>query len=436
MAIRFDASGKSLSRSRLAGAKTVMAWIYISTDRNDYTAFFGLAENEIVSTDSTGTRLLHWDGSLERLGTNLSTGTWYHLAYVSNGDSTSSAFTLYLNGASDISSGARSVATSGATMYLGNDPYGEWLNGRLAHVKIWSANLTQAEIQQEMYTIRPQRFSNLWCWMPTVETGGDRDAEWSGSGNTWTENGTLSDEANPPVSWGSLVWSVPFVAVGGSTQEIAPDTIGSSVTIHAPTIVPGAVTITPDTIESTESVYEPTVTTGAVGVTPDTIESTESVYEPTITTGAVTVAPDAIASMVKFYAPSIVPGARSFTPDTISSAAQVHEPTITPGAATISPNAITSTAQVYEPTVIATGILVPDTIASTAQVHEPTITPGAASIFPDTIASTVQFYEVAILVIAAGRIYRASEESRTSDVPSDNRTCTVTAESRTLVVEE
>ena len=146
MAIRFNASGETLSRSRLAGAKTVLAWIYISTDRNDYTGFFGLSGNEIVATDGTGTRLLHWDGSLERLGTNLSAATWYHLAYVSAGDDITSAFTLYLNGVSDISNGGRSVAVYGATMYLANDEFGEWLNGRLAHVKIWNAALTQAEI--------------------------------------------------------------------------------------------------------------------------------------------------------------------------------------------------------------------------------------------------------------------------------------------------
>jgi len=217
MAIRFNASGESLSRSRLAGAKTVMAWIYISTDRNDYTAFFGMGSNEIVATTGTGTTLLFYDGSIETTGTNLTAGTWYHLAYSSQGDGINDDWAVYLNGATDMSATGRSLASTGTNMYLGNDEYGEWLNGRLAHVKIWNAQLTQAEIQQEMYTIRPQRYANLWCWMPMIETGGSRDSEWSGSGNTWTENGTLSDEAGPPVSWGVAPWVVPFVASGGPT---------------------------------------------------------------------------------------------------------------------------------------------------------------------------------------------------------------------------
>jgi hypothetical protein len=217
MAIRFDASGDSLSRTRLAGAKTVMAWIYIATDRNDYTAFFGLGDNEIVATTTTGTTLLHYDGAAERTGTNLVTGTWYHLAYASAGDDIGNGFTVYLNGVSDITSAGRGGTGTGTNMYLGNDAYSEWLNGRIAHVKIWNAQLTQAEIQQEMYKIQPQRFANLWCWMPMIETGSSRDNEWSGSGNSFAENGTLTDEAGPPVSWGMAPWVVPFVASGGGT---------------------------------------------------------------------------------------------------------------------------------------------------------------------------------------------------------------------------
>lgn len=217
MAIRFDAIPDELSRSRLAGAKTVMAWVYIITDRNSYSAFFGLDENEIVATDSSGTRLMHWDGSVERTGTNLSTGTWYHLAYTSDGDATGNGFAVYLNGVVDISNGARSVAASGATMYLANDPYDEWLYGRMAHIKMWNAALTAAEIQQEIYTIRPQRLTNLWSWLPVIETGTARTNEWSGSGNTWTQGGSVVDEDGPPVAWGSAPWFPSFVASGGPT---------------------------------------------------------------------------------------------------------------------------------------------------------------------------------------------------------------------------
>ena len=138
------------------------AWVYITTDRNDYTVFFGLGSNELIGTGGDGTTLLHYDGTMERTGSNLSTGTWFHLAYVSNGDALANGFTVYLNGAADITYTVRSLTSAGTNMYLGNDEYSEWLNGRMAHVKIWNVALTAAEIQQEMYSSRPQRFTNLW----------------------------------------------------------------------------------------------------------------------------------------------------------------------------------------------------------------------------------------------------------------------------------
>jgi len=238
MAIRFDASGDSLSRARLAGAKTVMAWAYIATDRNDYTVFFGLGSNELIGTDSDGTTLLYYDGATERTGSALSTGIWYHVAYTSNGDDIGNGFTVYLNGASSITSAVRAQTSAGTNMYLGNDQYSEWLNGRLAHVKVWSAALTAAEILQEMHTIRPQRLANLHSWLPMIATGSDRTNEAGGAGNTWTANGTLTDEAGPPVSWGVAPWVVPFVAAGAGALTGAGAATLAGITNAAAAIIP------------------------------------------------------------------------------------------------------------------------------------------------------------------------------------------------------
>lgn len=228
MAIRFDGSGESLSRARLTGAKTLMAWLYISVDRNDYTGLFGLADNEIIALGGDGTTLLAYHGATERTGTNLAAGTWYHLAYASQGDAINDDWVVYLNGVSDISQPAHDQIVTGTTMYLGNDAFSEWFNGRMAHIKIWAAYLTDAEIQQEMYSIVPQRLENLWGWLPAIETGSARTNEWSGAGNTWTANGTLTDEDGPGIAWEVYVpghWLVP--AVGGGPVLLS---VGGSLT--------------------------------------------------------------------------------------------------------------------------------------------------------------------------------------------------------------
>ncbi|MBK7424590.1 MAG: LamG domain-containing protein [Propionivibrio sp.] len=334
MAIRFDASGDSLSRARLAGAKTVMAWVYITTDRNDYTVFFGLGSNELIGTGGDGTTLLHYDGTMERTGSNLSTGTWFHLAYVSNGDALANGFTVYLNGAADITYTVRSLTSAGTNMYLGNDEYSEWLNGRMAHVKIWNVALTAAEIQQEMYSSRPQRFTNLWSWLPMIESGSGRNSEWSSSGNTWTANGTLADEDGPPVAWNLTGWQLPFVTSGGAAgQTLLPARIESTATVYSPTLQPGAVTIQPARIESTAIVYEPTVSqTGAAQtLLPELIGSTATVYEPVIVPGVVVVLPARIESTATVYNPTLQPGVVVVLPARIESTATVYNPTLQPG---------------------------------------------------------------------------------------------------------
>jgi ribosomal protein S19 len=382
MAIRFDASGDSLSRARLAGAKTVMAWVYITTDRNDYTVFFGLGSNELIGTGGDGTTLLHYDGTMERTGSNLSTGTWFHLAYVSNGDALANGFTVYLNGAADITYTVRSLTSAGTNMYLGNDEYSEWLNGRMAHVKIWNVALTAAEIQQEMYSSRPQRFANLWSWLPMIESGSGRNSEWSSSGNTWTANGTLADEDGPPVAWNLTGWQLPFVTSGGAAgQTLLPARIESTATVYSPTLQPGAVTIQPARIESTAIVYEPTVSqTGAAQtLLPELIGSTATVYEPVIVPGVVVVLPARIESTATVYNPTLQPGVVVVLPARIESTATVYEPVVAVGGMVVTITRIESTVTVYEPTISQTGpaqTLLPELIGSTATVYEPVIVPG------------------------------------------------------------
>ena len=485
MAIRFDASGDSLSRARLAGAKTVMAWVYITTDRNDYTVFFGLGSNELIGTGGDGTTLLHYDGTMERTGSNLSTGTWFHLAYVSNGDALANGFTVYLNGAADITYTVRSLTSAGTNMYLGNDEYSEWLNGRMAHVKIWNVALTAAEIQQEMYSSRPQRFANLWSWLPMIESGSGRNSEWSSSGNTWTANGTLADEDGPPVAWNLTGWQLPFVTSGGAAgQTLLPARIESTATVYSPTLQPGAVTIQPARIESTAIVYEPTVSqTGAAQtLLPELIGSTATVYEPVIVPGGVVILPEYITSTAQVfepyigsgtvisaariestatvYEPAILPGGVVILPALIDSTATVYEPVVAAGAVVVIPARIESAAIVYGPTLESTALVIqpdriesvaivyepiivvgavniqPDFIASTAQVFEPFIGTGIEQFVPDFIVSTAQVYAAVIMTIVSSRIFRVAPEARIQNVAAESRTYTVAAESRTYTVQE
>ena len=213
MAVRFDAVDDSLEREcPTGGAFTLMAWVYITTDRNAYTAFFQIHGNCTAETDTDGTTLALWTGSTLTAGDALSTGTWYHIALVSTGIALPYGTSyVYKNSALNITH-AQEVGVLDK-LFFGNDGSSEWLNGRIAFGKAWGAALSQSEIQQEMNSICPRRFENLWGWWPMWPGATERLADYSGNGRTLTKNGTLTDEDPPPVSYGAYgpIWAVPAV---------------------------------------------------------------------------------------------------------------------------------------------------------------------------------------------------------------------------------
>lgn len=97
------------------------------------------------------------------------------------------------------------------TMWLGTDVSNEYIDGNLAHVKIWNAALTDNELLQEMYSGIPRRTANLYLWCPLWTNSMLNDL--SGNGNSLTAVGTPTTQDMPPVTWSSLV-QMPQQGVG------------------------------------------------------------------------------------------------------------------------------------------------------------------------------------------------------------------------------
>jgi putative ubiquitin-RnfH superfamily antitoxin RatB of RatAB toxin-antitoxin module len=220
MAIRFDASGDSLIRTTNTPTSTnytMMGWFQIAVDRNNYTAFLSNGStgsgSNTLQTDVDGTTLNIWNGFVAGAGTNLTVGTWYHLAMVANGTN----LIAYLNGVQNAIVAHISPATP--KLWIGNDADSEFLNGRAAHIKVFNAALTANEILQEMYTILPKKIDALNGWYPTWN-GSNRAADYSGLARPWTEGGTLADEDGPPVSYGASSLFFPYTAPAGSSVAI------------------------------------------------------------------------------------------------------------------------------------------------------------------------------------------------------------------------
>ena len=211
MAVRFDASTDALSRTTAlpTAPTTFMGWFRVAVDGNQIHNFIaaGASTGSIyvqIGADFTGgsTNLFIWDGVNSVNGSNISLTTWYHITLIiQDPDMALNDSFCYLNGVLDITNPDTNAATYPyAKIWIGNDNDSEFLNGRAAAIKIWNAELTAAEILNEMRQYLPIRTTNLYGFWPLFNTAVDQN-DYSGNANTWTVGGTLADEDGPPIPW-------------------------------------------------------------------------------------------------------------------------------------------------------------------------------------------------------------------------------------------
>lgn len=212
MSIRFDASTDALTNATgLPGngeQVTITCWVRIAVDRNDYSNLVSLqtavpGRKIALAFGSDGATLRALDDALNgpTSGAPLSTSTWYAVAAVLNGTNC----TLYwgIDSQNLSSNSTASFVTSGpgtnpvSDMIVGSNPFGFWLNGSLANLKIYEASLTNTEIAQELGQFEPVRVANLLHWY-AFKTVDLNDA--SGNGNVLTAGSTsVTADTDPPI---------------------------------------------------------------------------------------------------------------------------------------------------------------------------------------------------------------------------------------------
>ena len=228
MAIRIDASGDYLRRTAnlpTTSAFTACCWFYYVSTRSAY-AFFISFENAVSSASaglsigfdtSNAFFVIVSSGSPATFGSNPATSAWHFVALRANGTNVK-GFHRTLSGTWQTATTSSAPSFTPAVLAFGNDSYDDWVNCRLAGIKVWDAALSDAEIENEAETLRPQRFANLNLWTPGFSGSGERTRDYSGNGRNLTEGGTLTDEDAPPIAYGARSLWFPFVAAGGSTQ--------------------------------------------------------------------------------------------------------------------------------------------------------------------------------------------------------------------------
>lgn len=197
MAIRFDAAADGYTRVfSLTVPHTFMCWMRVTTDRNDYTSLFSFENGSefFFGFGPNGTQIDVYDGS-DHLGSDLVIGHWRHITITSS----ATVRKAYVNARLDVS-----VTTGGASienLWIGRTTANDFLNGRMAAVKLWHAELSQAEIELETHQYKPFRMANLDGFYPLLDVGtGTLDYSRFATTNL-TSNGTLATEDGPPIPW-------------------------------------------------------------------------------------------------------------------------------------------------------------------------------------------------------------------------------------------
>lgn len=224
MAVRFDADGEDYNQSTTFsnGTCSGCCWVKIDVDRNAFSTFIDFSNAGAnafgMQTDTDG---VTWQLYSSSNGTtNLfaaTVGTWYFLAFSKSTAASSTiaywaaADTLALSNSGGVT---HSQNTSIPTITVGESGFGgEWLNGTLAAVKVWSGvSLTEAEFQRERFQYLPHRTSNLYSFWPFLEggTGDGAKQDFSGGGNTLSGGTSSATADGPPISWRQ--WNLDYKA--------------------------------------------------------------------------------------------------------------------------------------------------------------------------------------------------------------------------------
>ena len=168
----------------------------------------------VCGVKTVGTSLVAYAGAAS--AASLATATW-----------SASQITTFPN-TFDISIGRNLAFTS------------ENANGAMAHVKIWDAVLTAAEVERERWSARPRRTADLKAWYPLMgNTVAASLADYSGNDFALTQQGTPTVQDGPPVGWGAPPHLVQnpslYVTWGSSTADADEQKLSWSLWQTAPT---------------------------------------------------------------------------------------------------------------------------------------------------------------------------------------------------------
>jgi hypothetical protein len=245
---------------------------------------YSISKNNSTSSDGLG-------------ATNLSTNTWYCMAYVRASDTDRKLYigsrtALLAQDGSTITAPTGSRTTNPAN-YQDINYYRDGVF-TVGNVITWARALSLAELQAQQFLKRPVSFTNINSWVPFLNTGTSRGKDYTGNGDFAGFGTAQTDYDNPPLSYGAPSIILPWVATSSGATGSLTATLGEltlSAAGQAPAI--GFLTATLGTLGISAAGISPikgtlSATLGAVTLTANG-GTTPVIGSLTVTLGAATV---------------------------------------------------------------------------------------------------------------------------------------------------
>lgn len=225
MAVRFDAASDRLTHDgaypQLSAGITITAWVRLEADQNAVTTFARLFDAgtlvsfTTVSDGTSGPRHATGGGTPAFADDMGALGVWVPIATTRAGGTASVYRRVGGTAATSTASGSITGLTGTPTgICLGGRAAGdaaEWLNGSLAYVRIWSVELTQAEVEAEWGSSVPIRAANLHSDWPLASATDLTDTV-GGRTLTVQSGGSIATAAGPPIPWVAMPPPQPYTA--------------------------------------------------------------------------------------------------------------------------------------------------------------------------------------------------------------------------------
>ena len=410
MAVGFNGSGDIAYRSANLPSNqtfTISGWVKARSTPGDYAYFFGL---ENAGSDASGYAQVGYipgtgwcaagdGGAAGAFSPQPSINTWYYV-FIRSTTTANQITAGYVSANGATFTKANGLTSSWSSVLLGicNDSWDEILDGVAAYVRVWGAELSDAELLLERDSANAVRSTNLigdWPLANNTDNGDD-----SGNGYNLTFEGTLTTESDPPRSQtvtasagvaSDEAFGSATVSTAAEAQSITPSGISSAEAFGSITVLPGAATVLPFGIASAEAIGG-AVVGSLVTIIPGGIVSPEAFGGATLTPGEVAIEPTGIASAEVIGDAVVGAGALIVTVTGIAGAESFGNSTVTPGAVLVGPSAIAG-AEAFGDTTVTPGavFITAQAIDSVEVFGDAGVTLGAATVLPFGIASAEAF---------------------------------------------